>query len=181
MLTSDPHFYFFATSRAFSLCAPENPPFSVTDTLHTDYVLSTNWDGGSVPHSLTLSVFTHHLILSFSLITFVFSFFSLRPFPLLPSFLSLNVCMCMRLTSIAHLSLILHEDTGMRGSNTSLLEMIPQTLPQHLMLLGQQMCLCMACLLSMTLLSVSVRPQSSVLLGGGEGIKKRSQTFFCEL
>lgn len=77
---------------------------SVTNTLHTDYVLSTSWDGGSVPHSLTLSVCAHHLILfpTFSLIAFIFSFFSRCPFALLPPFLSLNVCMCMRLTSIAY-------------------------------------------------------------------------------
>lgn len=61
---------FFVTSRAFLILyfgTLENPTFltvrSVTKTPHTNCVLSTPWEGGGVPRSLTVSVCVHHPIL----------------------------------------------------------------------------------------------------------------------
>lgn len=97
-----------------------------------------------------------------------------------PSFaiLSFPECLHVHEAGLHCLSPLTHDDTGMRGNGISSQAMISQTLPPHLMLLGQQTCLCMACLLSMTLLSVSVRPQSSVLWGREGELKKGHGPFF---
>lgn len=134
------HFLYF--------CALENPTFlsvrSVTDTPHTDCVLSTHWEGGGDPRSLslflsvTITLFYIPLPLSLPLFS-IFPTLSFPSFPIPFPPALLPVCMCMRLTFIAHLPLCLHGDTGTRGrSNTGLLEMTSQTLHWHLMLLDQQ-------------------------------------------
>lgn len=172
MLTSDPYlylFFFFFLQLVVHLlyfCTLEKPTFlsvrSVTDSPHTDYILSTHWEGGGDPRSLSLflSVFITLFIFFFLSCCPYFLYFPLCPFPLfpIPFFPALPVCMCMRLIFIAHFALCLHGNTGMRGrSNTGLLESKAQTL--HVLLLDQQTCLCTACILRMTLQSVSVPPQ----------------------
>lgn len=120
-------FLFFATSRAFLFIFVllKTPPFlsvrSVTDTLHTDCVLSTHWEGGGDPCSLSLFLsFDHHpsYIFLFPCCSSFFLFLPLCPLPLFPSFLPtlLPVCMCMRLISLSSSPLLcLHGDTGMKG------------------------------------------------------------------
>lgn len=150
------HFLYF--------CALENPTFlsvrSVTNTPHTDCVLSTHWDGGGDPRSLSLavSVCDHHPILS-------------PFFPCPPACLHVHEadfhrstppCVCM-------------ETLGWGIGVTGLL-MMTQILHWHIMLLGQQTYVFEWHAYWMTLQSVSVPPQWYVPWG-----VKKATTLFGEI
>lgn len=174
----------FSSFSSFSWLL-KTPPFlsvhSVTDTPHTDCVLSTHWEGGGDPHSLSLflSVFITLFYIPLPLLLLFsvsHSFLSLLSHP----FFSLLSCMSACEQDFAHCSSpsYLHGDTGMRArSETGLLEIKLQMLHQCLTLPDKQTCVFAWHVYWEWLQSVSVTPQWSVLKGDTE----RPQTFFCEL
>lgn len=173
------HFFFFYSWLL------KTPPFlsvhSVTDTPHTDCVLSTHWEGGGDPRSLSLflSVFITLFYIPLPLLLLFsvsHSFLSLLSHP----FFSLLSCMSACEQDFAHCSspTCLHGDTGMRArSETGLLEIKLQMLHQCITLPDKQTCVFAWHVYWEWLQSVSVTPQWSVLKGDTE----RPQTFFCEL
>lgn len=107
MLTSDPHLklLFFATNAFFFFFffswLLKTPPFlsvhSVTDTPHTDCVLSTHWEGGGDPHSLSLflSVFITLFYIPLPLLLLFsvsHSFLSLLSHPFFPLLSCMSAC-----------------------------------------------------------------------------------------
>lgn len=162
-----PHiFNFFATSPAFPLfwCSWKPHLFEclLSDwyrSHHTDCVLSTHWDGGGDPRSLSLSLAVSvcdHQALYSSLLS-------------LPSYLS--ACACGRLSTLtSHLSL--HEDPGMRVRSAPACWM----LLWHMMPLGQQRYVFACHAYWRSFKSVSV-----LLSNLSHGGLKRLTNLFCEI